>query len=59
MNVDSYYEFANGNKFKVVVIKNGLCHCQVVDRYEHFYMTILDGNQKLFDDEIKEIQKTE
>lgn len=56
MKADCFYEFQNGNRFEVQSIKNGLCTCKVIDRYEIFYMTNLDGDQKLFDDEIKEIQ---
>lgn len=59
MKAGAHYEFQNGNKFKVELIKNGLCHCRVVGRYETFYLTVLEGNQKLFDSEIKEVPESQ
>lgn len=55
MKAGAHYKFQNGNMFKVELIKNGLCHCRVVGRYETFYLTTSEGNQKLFDNEIIEI----
>lgn len=49
------YQFKNGNKFKVEYIKNNLCCCKVIDRYDTFYMLAKDGDYKIFIDELKEL----
>lgn len=52
-----FYRFKNGNTFLVESIKNELCKCVVTNRYDIFYIHIKDGNQKIFDDQLIEINR--
>lgn len=50
-----YYKFKSGNIFKIVNIKNGLCRCETINKYDVFYMEILEGELLLFEGELEEI----
>lgn len=56
VKVGGYYQFKKGNTFKVQTFKDGLYYCRVVNRYDKFYITQLDLEQKLFDDEVYEVE---
>ena len=59
MKVGGYFRFKKGNVFKIISLKDGLYFCRVVNRYDKFYITQIDLEQKIFDDEIYEIKKPE
>ena len=56
VKVGGYYQFKRGNTFKIESEKDSLYFCTVVNRYDKFYITKLDLEQKLFDDELKEVE---
>lgn len=57
VKVGGYYQFKKGNTFKVQAFKDGLYYCRVVNRYDKFYITKVDLEQKLFDDEVFEVEE--
>lgn len=54
MKVNNSYEMG-GIRFTVSAVKNGLYKCNVIGRYEVFYIPVDEGNSKLISAQITEV----